>query len=89
MITAVTAMPAISGMPVSSDRPMAPPRNSARSVAIAAISLMPQRARRTGREVASRQCSARFLPVTMPSLAESAWNSIAVRLASSTTQSSP
>ncbi len=56
---------------------------------MAATSLMPQRVRRTGREVASRQCSARFLPVTIPSLAESAWNSIAVRLASSTTQSSP
>ena len=36
---AVAAMPRISGRWSSSDRPIAPPRNSARSVAMAAISL--------------------------------------------------
>ncbi len=50
MTIAVTAMPAISGIRNSSDKPMAPPRNSARSVAIAAISLTTHIAQTTGRE---------------------------------------
>ena len=67
---------------------MAPPRNSARSVAIAAISLTTHIAHTTGRGKCSRQCSARFLPVTMPSFAESAWNSMAMRFATTTTHNS-
>ena len=67
---------------------MAAPRNSARSVAIAATSLTIQSAQTTGFGKCSRHNSARLRPVTMPSLADSAWNSIAVRLASSTTHSS-
>ncbi len=51
---AVIAMPTISGMWNSSDSPMAPPRNSARSVAIAAISLTTHIAHTTGRENRSR-----------------------------------
>ena len=35
-----------------------------------------------------RHISARLVPVTMPSLAESAWNSMATRFAATTTQSS-
>ena len=89
MTIAVTTMPASSGMWNSSDRPMAPPRNSARSVAIAAISLTTHIAQTTGRGNWSRHISARLRPVTMPSLADSAWNSIAIRLATSTTQSRP
>ena len=88
MTTAVTAMPTMSGMWNSSDSPMAPPRNSARSVAIAAISLTTHIAHTTGRGKLSRHISARFVPVTMPSLADSAWNSIAMRLAASTTHRS-
>ncbi len=45
---AVTAMPAMSGICSSNDRPMAPPRNSARSVAMAAISLTTHIAQTTG-----------------------------------------
>ncbi len=69
------------------ESPMAPPRNSARSVAMAAISLTTHMARTTGSENCSRHISARFRPVTMPSLAESAWNNIAIMLAASTTHS--
>jgi hypothetical protein len=36
----------------------------------------------------SRQCSAKFFPVAIPSLAESAWVSIAMRLLATITQSS-
>ena len=56
---------------------------------MAAISLTTHMAKTTGRGKCSRHISARLWPVTMPSLAESAWNSMAIRLASSTTQSSP
>ncbi len=41
VIDPVTTMPASNGRWKSSDKPIAPPRNSARSVAIAAISLIP------------------------------------------------
>ena len=81
-------MPAISGICSSSERPMAPPRNSARSVAIAATSLTIHRAHTTGFGKFSRHNSARLRPVTMPSLADSDWNSIAAMLAASTTHSS-
>ncbi|SDK21254.1 hypothetical protein SAMN04488026_103410 [Aliiruegeria lutimaris] len=55
---------------------------------MAAISLTAHMTQTVRRGKLSRQSSARFLPVTMPSRAESAWNSIAIRLAQSTTQSS-
>ena len=66
---------------------MAPPRNSARSVAMAATSLATHRHATTGRGNWSRQCSARLRPVTMPSLAARDWNSMATRLARIATQS--
>ena len=88
MMTAVTPMPASSGILNSSAKPIAPPRNSARSVAMAAISLTTHIAQTTGLGNCSRHISARLRPVTMPSLADSAWNSMAITLASSTTQSS-
>src|ERR1035438_3664303 len=47
-MTAVTPMPAISGILNSSASPIAPPRNSARSVAMAAISLTTHIAQTTG-----------------------------------------
>ena len=55
---------------------------------MAAISLTTHMARTTGRGNCSRHNSARLRPVTMPSLAESAWNSMAMRLAATTTQQS-
>ena len=45
---AVTPMPAISGILNNSARPIAPPKNSARSVAMAAISLTTHIAQTTG-----------------------------------------
>ena len=54
---------------------------------MAAISLTTHIAMTTGLEKWSRHISARLRPVTMPSLADSAWNSMAIRLASSTTHS--
>ena len=68
---------------------MAPPRNSARSVAMAATSLTIHIAQTTGQGNSSRHISAKFRPVTMPSLADRAWNNIAIKLASNTTQSRP
>ena len=47
-MSAVMAMPAMSGMLNSSARPIAPPRNSARSVAMAAISLTTHMPKTTG-----------------------------------------
>lgn len=82
------AMPQSSGMPVSSARPMAPPRNSAKSVAMAAISEASHMAQTSGRGKWSRLTSARLRPVAIPSRAASAWNSMATRLAASTTHSS-
>ena len=65
-------MPTISGNPKSSDKPIAPPRNSARSVAIAATSLIAHMTQTSGRGRLSRLSSARFFPVTIPSRADSA-----------------
>ena len=56
---------------------------------MAAISLTPHMTSTAGRGKWRRQSCARFCPVTMPSLALIAWNSMANALASSTTQSSP
>ena len=81
-------IPRISGRLNSSARPMAPPRNSARSVAIAATSLTAHMAQTTGRGNWSRHSSARLRPVTIPSRAESAWNSMAMPFAISTTHNS-
>ncbi len=67
---------------------MAAPTNSARSVAIAISSACTQRPIETGRGKCSRQSSARFLPVTMPTLADRYWISIAIRLAARITHSS-
>ena len=63
-------MPAISGMLNNSASPMAPPRNSARSVAIAAISLTSHMPITTGRGKCRPHNSARLRPVTMPNLAD-------------------
>ena len=77
-----------SGMPKSRCRPSAAPTTSAMSVAIATSSACSQRPTEVRREKRSRQSSARFLPVAMPSLADCVCTSIAIRLAASTTQSS-
>ncbi len=60
--------------------PMAAPMNSARSVAIATNSINTHMIHTTGRGKFSRHCSARFFPEAMPSLAESACRSMAIRL---------
>ena len=58
------------------------------SHAIATISACIQRPIEVRREKRSRQSSARFLPVAIPSFADWVWTSIAIRFAASTTQSS-
>src|SRR5450756_1158014 len=73
-MTAVTPIPARRGIWNSKESPMAPPRNSARSVAIAATSLITHIAQTIGWGNCSRHISARFRPVTIPSLAERAEN---------------
>ena len=77
-------MPSSSGRCSSSDSPIAPPRNSARSVAIAAISETPHIASTAGRAKWMRQSAGRLSPVTSPTRADSSWNSIATALAAST-----
>ena len=67
-------------MPRRRLNPSAAPRNSARSVAIAITSAWIQRSTDVRREKLSRQTSGRFMPVAMPSFAESVWMSIAIRL---------
>ena len=69
-------------------KPSAAPRNSARSVAIAITSAWSQSAIAVRWEKRSRQTSARFCPVAMPSFAESVWMSIAIRFEATITQSS-
>ena len=68
--------------------PSAAPVNSARSVAIAIASAWIQRNHVTGRGKRSRQTSARFWPVAIPSFADSDWTIIAIRFAASTTHRS-
>ncbi len=77
-----------SPIPNSRWKPMAAPRNSARSVAIAIASAWSQRpiVRRRGNSL--RHSSGRFWPVAIPSLAESVWISIAIRFEATITQSS-
>ena len=86
--TPVKSAPTRSGTPMSSWKPSAAPRNSAKSVDMATISISTHMANTTGLGNCSRQCSARFLPVTRPSLAESACTSMAIRLLATITQMS-
>ena len=69
-------------------RPSAAPVNSARSVAIAIASAWIQRKYVIRGEKRSRQTSARFLPVAIPSFADNDWTIIAIRFAASTTHRS-
>ena len=75
-------------VPSSSSKPIAAPRNSASSVAIAITSACTQSRNDVRRENRSRQTSGRFRRVAMPSLAESVWISIAIRFEATITQSS-
>ena len=75
-------------VPSSRLKPIAAPRNSARSVAIAITSAWIHRSTEVRFENSSRQTSGRFRPVAIPSFAESVWMTIAMRLAATTTQRS-
>ena len=75
-------------MPISRWKPIAAPRNSARSVAIAIASAWTQSKNDARRENCSRQTSGRFRPVAIPSFADSVWISIAIRFAATITQTS-
>ena len=75
-------------MPVSRWMPIAAPRNSARSVAIAITSACTQRKNDVRRENCSRQTSGRLRCVAIPSFADSVWISIASRFAATITQTS-
>ncbi len=86
---AVRPIAASKGRWNSRANPIAPPRNSARSVAIAATSLTSHMTSTIRRGKCVRHSSARLRPVTMPILALIAWNSMATALASRTTHSSP
>ena len=74
------------GSPKTRCSPSAAPVNSARSVAIATASACSHSSSTARRGRRSRQTSGRLRPVAMPSLADSVWTSIAIRLAVSTTQ---
>ncbi len=69
-------------------KPIAAPRNSARSVAIAIASAWIQSPNETRLEKRSRQTSGRLRPVAMPSFADSIWISIAIRFETTITQTS-
>ena len=69
------------GMCSSRLSPIAAPRNSARSVAMAVTSCVIHSVMQTPREKRTRHISARFLPVAIPSFAESPCKSMAIRLA--------
>ena len=75
-------------MPNSRWKPIAAPRNSARSVAIAITSAWIQSRIDVRREKRSRQTSGRLRPVAIPSFAESVWISIAIRFEATITQTS-
>ena len=77
-----------SGIPKSRLSPRAAPTTSAMSQAAATSSAWSQRPMEVRRENVSRQASARFLPVAIPSLADCVWTTIAIRFAASTTQRS-
>ena len=74
-----------SGTPNSRFSPIAAPRNSATSVAIAITSAWSQRPTVPQRGNRSRHTSGNDRPVATPSLADRYWTSIAIRLAASTT----
>ena len=84
MITAAGKSP----IPKSRWKPIAAPRNSARSVAIAIASACTHSPIDVRRENRSRQTSGRLRPVAMPSFAESVWISIAIRFEATITQTS-
>ncbi len=86
--TAVISPDGSSGMPKSRLSPIAAPTNSAMSVAIATSSACTHSPTETGRGYVSRHSSGRSRPVTTPSLADWYCTSIAIRLASTTTQMS-
>ena len=75
-------------MPKSRLSPSAAPTTSAMSVAIATSSAWIQSPIEVRRAKLSRQSSARFLPVAIPSFADWVWTTIAIRLAARITQSS-
>ena len=77
--------PAMSGMPKSSLSAIAPPTISARSVMMTTSSACAQSSRRPTPGKRSELCSARLLPVAMPSLAARYWMTIAEQLAKTTT----
>ena len=68
--------------------PIAAPRNSARSVAIAIASAWSQSRIVARRPSCSRATSGRLRPVAIPSFAESVWISIAIRFAATITHTS-
>ena len=88
VMMAVRMPPHSNGMWNRSWKPTAAPRNSARSVAMATISVIAHMPQTTGVENCSRHISARLRPVATPSLADSDWMSIAIRLLATTTQMS-
>ncbi len=75
-------------VPSSRLNPIAAPRNSARSVAIAISSACTHSPREVRREYCSRHTSGRFCRVAIPSFAESVWISIAIRFEATITQTS-
>lgn len=86
--TAVIAAAGSSGMPNSRFKAIAPPMNSARSVAMATSSPWAHSIQVSGRGRCVRHSVGRSWPVAMPSLADSAWTNMASRLAAAITHSS-
>jgi hypothetical protein len=87
-ITPVISPATSSGIPNRRFRPIAAPRNSATSVAIAIASAWIHIPIVAQRGKCARHCSGSDLPVTAPSFADRYWTSIAIRLAASTTHRS-
>ena len=87
-ITPVSRPATKSGTPKIRFRPIAAPRNSATSVAIAITSACTHSPQLTQRGNRSRHSSGRLRSVQMPSLADRYCTSIAIRLAASATHSS-
>ena len=88
VVTPVITAAGNSPIPKSRWNPIAAPRNSARSVAIAIASAWTQSPIEVRRENCSRQTSGRLRPVAIPSFAESVWISIAIRFEATITQTS-
>ena len=87
-ITPVISPAGSSGTPKSRLSPIAAPRNSAMSVDIAITSACTHIPQVNARGKRSRTTSGRLRSVTMPSLAERYWISIAITFAASTTHNS-